>query len=375
MRGGRRKGGGTHAVIDPRNTHRASLDTNPGTARTAPSPAGPGAAGYPWHPCQRDTPSTAWRPGTPSCSPGTRCTPPARRAASPRAPPGSPAPSCDGTEAYGKHLLHHYAGELTLHVHLGLYGKFADGDRASRRSRSGRCGCGWPATGTGWTCAARPPASCSPRPRWRRCATGSAPDPLRADADPDRAYARIAPQPHPARRAAAGPVGGGRHRADLRDRGAVPGRAAADAARPGARPAAGWDALWADLVALMRPAVARGRIDTVRDAAPARGDGPRRRGSTGTAARCTSTAAPAQPCHVCGTAGQPGRAGRPQPLLVPHLPSADPARRRGLTAPSSSQRATSTWLGKTVSPSDAPGQRVRRSSSRAPAPGRGPARR
>ncbi|MEV6816850.1 DNA-formamidopyrimidine glycosylase family protein, partial [Micromonospora sp. NPDC051296] len=34
----------------------------------------------------------------------------------------------ESTEAYGKHLLHHYAGELILHVHLGLYGKFADGD-------------------------------------------------------------------------------------------------------------------------------------------------------------------------------------------------------------------------------------------------------
>ncbi len=34
----------------------------------------------------------------------------------------------DDTEAYGKHLLHHYAGELTLHVHLGLYGKVTDGD-------------------------------------------------------------------------------------------------------------------------------------------------------------------------------------------------------------------------------------------------------
>ena len=33
----------------------------------------------------------------------------------------------DATEAYGKHLLHHYAGELTLHVHLGLYGKVTDG--------------------------------------------------------------------------------------------------------------------------------------------------------------------------------------------------------------------------------------------------------
>ncbi|HYN93746.1 MAG TPA: DNA-formamidopyrimidine glycosylase family protein, partial [Pilimelia sp.] len=31
------------------------------------------------------------------------------------------------TEAYGKHLLHHYDGDRTLHVHLGLYGGFADG--------------------------------------------------------------------------------------------------------------------------------------------------------------------------------------------------------------------------------------------------------
>jgi endonuclease-8 len=28
------------------------------------------------------------------------------------------------TEAYGKHLLHHYTGGALLHVHLGLYGKF-----------------------------------------------------------------------------------------------------------------------------------------------------------------------------------------------------------------------------------------------------------
>src|ERR1700760_3178408 len=33
----------------------------------------------------------------------------------------------DGTEAIGKHLLHR-VGELTLHIHLGLYGKFAAGE-------------------------------------------------------------------------------------------------------------------------------------------------------------------------------------------------------------------------------------------------------
>ena len=31
------------------------------------------------------------------------------------------------TEAYGKHLLHHYAAAPLLHVHLGLYGKFLAG--------------------------------------------------------------------------------------------------------------------------------------------------------------------------------------------------------------------------------------------------------
>ena len=29
-------------------------------------------------------------------------------------------------EAYGKHLLHHYASGLTVHVHLGLYGIFSE---------------------------------------------------------------------------------------------------------------------------------------------------------------------------------------------------------------------------------------------------------
>jgi endonuclease-8 len=32
-----------------------------------------------------------------------------------------------GAEAYGKHLLHHYDHGLTLHVHLGLYGRITDG--------------------------------------------------------------------------------------------------------------------------------------------------------------------------------------------------------------------------------------------------------
>ena len=139
----------------------------------------------------------------------------------------------EGTEAYGKHLLHHYAGELTLHVHLGLYGKFTDGPgeppapvgQVRLRLASDRH----------WL-DLRGPTACEllTPPEVAALRDRLGPDPLRADADPERAYARICPQPDPARRAAAGPVGGGRHRADLRDRGAVPGRAAADDARPAA---------------------------------------------------------------------------------------------------------------------------------------------
>jgi endonuclease-8 len=33
----------------------------------------------------------------------------------------------ESAQAYGKHLFHHYDIGLALHVHLGLYGKFADG--------------------------------------------------------------------------------------------------------------------------------------------------------------------------------------------------------------------------------------------------------
>src|SRR5688500_4295679 len=33
----------------------------------------------------------------------------------------------ESAEAYGKHLLHNYSTGHTLHIHLGLYGKFREG--------------------------------------------------------------------------------------------------------------------------------------------------------------------------------------------------------------------------------------------------------
>jgi endonuclease-8 len=46
------------------------------------------------------------------------------------------AASVDGQQlrqatAWGKHLFHHYVGGATVHVHLGLYGKFTEWPRSA----------------------------------------------------------------------------------------------------------------------------------------------------------------------------------------------------------------------------------------------------
>ena len=101
-----------------------------------------------------------------------------------------------GTEAYGKHLLHHYRGGHILHVHLGLYGRFTDG-------------AGQPPPPVGqvrlrlvgerhWL-DLRGPTACelftAPEVDALRSRLGA--DPLRDDADPDAAYARIRRSPTP----------------------------------------------------------------------------------------------------------------------------------------------------------------------------------
>ncbi|WP_341717416.1 Fpg/Nei family DNA glycosylase [Micromonospora sp. FIMYZ51] len=202
------------------------------------------------------------------------------------------------TEAYGKHLLHHYAGELILHVHLGLYGKVTDGDGAPPepvgqiRLRL--------VTERHWL-DLRGPTACElftpPEAAALRARLG--PDPLRCDADPQRAYARIVRSSTPLA-------------ALLLDQSVVAGtglifvtealfRAGLPPTLPGRDLSrAGWEALWADLVELMTLAVVTGRIDTVRPAhlpeamgRPARVD--RHGGEVYVYRRA------GQPCHVCGT--------------------------------------------------------------------------
>lgn len=165
------------------------------------------------------------------------------------------------TEACGKHLLHHYDGDRTLHVHLGLYGRFSDGDGAAPppvgqvRLRL---------TGDRHWLDLRGPAACEvllpPEVAVLRSRLGA--DPLRDDADPDTAYARIRRSPTPLA-------------ALLLDQSVVAGAGLIYATevlfRAGIAPTLpgrsltreAWDELWADLRALMREGVVRGRIDTV----------------------------------------------------------------------------------------------------------------
>ena len=203
------------------------------------------------------------------------------------------------TDAYGKHLLHRYAGGLTLHVHLGLYGRFTDGD-------------GRPPPPVGevrlrlaakehWL-DLRGPAACEllTPPEVDALVARLGPDPLRADADPDRAYDRI-------RRS------GKALAALLMDQSVVAGpgviyvtevlfRAGLPPGTPGRelKPEA-WQAIWHDLVALMREGVQRGRIDTVHSGhtPEAMGRPPRvdRHGGEVYVYRRAG-----QPCLVCGTA-------------------------------------------------------------------------
>ncbi len=164
-------------------------------------------------------------------------------------------------DAYGKHLLHRYAGDRTLHVHLGLYGKFTDGTgtppppvgevrlRMSTRAH--------------WL-DLRGPAACEVLnpPEVETLLSRLGPDPLRADAEPERAYARI--------RRTDKPLLG-----LLLDQSVVAGagliyvtevlfRAGLPPTTPGRELAPdAWPEIWTDLVALMREGVAHGRIDTV----------------------------------------------------------------------------------------------------------------
>ncbi len=165
-------------------------------------------------------------------------------------------------EALGKHLFHLYAPDLVVHVHLGLYGAFTEAalpvqpPRGQVRMRL--------VGSTHWT-DLRGPTVCELLTEVEVDAVRArlGPDPLRRDADPDRAWRRISRSRAPLATllmdqsvlAGVGNV----YRAELLFRHQL------DPLQPGcALSAEQWSALWSDLVDLMGDGVRRGRIDTVR---------------------------------------------------------------------------------------------------------------
>ena len=166
------------------------------------------------------------------------------------------------SEAFGKHLFLDFDRDRAVHVHLGLYGKVTFGTGPAPlpvgmiRLRL---------EGSGRYSDLRGPTACdivtADEAEAIRARLG--PDPIRDDADPDRAWRRVS-----STRTTIGALlmdqsvfagVGNIYRAEVLFRARVnPYREARAVTRRS------FDAIWADLVDLMRLGVTAGRIDTVR---------------------------------------------------------------------------------------------------------------
>jgi len=197
-------------------------------------------------------------------------------------------------EPYGKHLWYRFDGGQLLHVHLGLYGKFAVGvlpapePRGALRVRL--------TTDESWL-DLRGPTHCdlvTPAER-KAVLTRLGPDPLRASADPGLAWDRIARSKTSIGQllmdqsvlAGVGNV----YRAEVLFRsGLSPFRSGRDVERDS------WDGVWADLVVLMRAGVRANRIVTTERTDRDRRTGPARREDSHYVYRRDGL-----PCRRCGT--------------------------------------------------------------------------
>ena len=201
----------------------------------------------------------------------------------------------ESAEAHGKHLFHHYGPDLVVHVHLGLYGRFSDvrlpaeEPRGQVRMR---------VIGETHYGDLRGPTACELLTDAEVDAIHArlGADPLRGDADPDRAWARIS-----------------RSRAPLAtllmDQSVIAGvgnvyraealfRHGLDPQMPGRKlTRACWDELWVDLVDLLHDGFRRGKIETLRSE-----HDPRLVDGVGPCARATYVyKRTGEPCLVCGT--------------------------------------------------------------------------
>lgn len=201
-------------------------------------------------------------------------------------------------EAHGKHLFHHYGPDLVVHVHLGLYGKFSDvklpmdEPRGLVRMRL---------VGPTHYADLRGPTTCELITDAEAEAVHArlGEDPLRRDADPDRAWARISRSRAPLatllmdQKVIAGV--GNVYRAEALFRHGL------DPQLPGkALDRKQWDVLWLDLVDLLTDGVRRGRIETLRPEHDPRLLSPADRGAL-CARKVDAYRRTGQPCIVCGT--------------------------------------------------------------------------
>lgn len=197
--------------------------------------------------------------------------------------------------AWGKHLFHHYDGGEIVHIHLGLYGTFREA-RVPMAPAVGQVRMRM--IGTEYGTDLRGPTACDLIDDFQASAILDrlGPDPLRSDADPALAWARIVKS-----RKAIGALlmdqsvlagVGNVYRAELLFRHGI------DPYRPGRD--IGEDefmAAWTDLVELMKVGVRRGRIIVIRPEDD-HGDpayGPKR-------PRTYVYRRTGEPCRLCGTA-------------------------------------------------------------------------
>ncbi|MCQ6552914.1 Fpg/Nei family DNA glycosylase [Streptomyces sp. C10-9-1] len=203
----------------------------------------------------------------------------------------------DATEAHGKHLFLGFGRGEWVHIHLGLFGKVAFGDAPAP-----------PPTDTVRLRLANPdsyvdlrgPTACALVTDGEKAAVHDrlGPDPLRPDDGPDRAWARVSRSRSSIaallmdQKVVSGV--GNVYRAEVLFRhGIDPYRAGRDLTRRE------WDAVWADLAALMREGVRNNRIDTVRpEHGPEATGRPPRVDDHGGEVYVYRRAA--MPCHVCG---------------------------------------------------------------------------
>jgi DNA-formamidopyrimidine glycosylase len=205
-------------------------------------------------------------------------------------------------EAAGKHLFLHFEADRVVHIHLGLIGGFdvrtdvtevpapvgqvrlrlvRGGDRPAYADLRGATQCDLITSA-----------------RRDEIVATLGPDPLRPDADPDRAWARISRSPRAIgdllmdQKVMAGV--GNVYRAEVLFRHKI------HPLRPGRTLRVGqWRGIWADLVELMAEGVRTGRIDTVRPehTPEAMGRPPRVDDHGGEVYVYRRTG---QPCLVCG---------------------------------------------------------------------------